>query len=154
MTAGASRLIPPVRRPRASDAELPPFPAAGSAAPLPVGTLREGSCERRAIHEHATGETVLERIMDEGEVRHPHTGLVLTSRNEDRFLIHPDDPSSARGRCRWSESFARDGWRASAETEVEALDRAFRMGVKLVTTDADGGVHRQEWDETIPRDLA
>jgi hypothetical protein len=89
-------------------------------------------------------------------VTHLHTGITLRAASWDIFRIHPDDPNSAQGTCRWEKSFARGDWRAELETEVQVSARAdvWRIRAHLVARDADGVVAERTWEEDVPRDLA
>lgn len=152
---GKSRLLLPVRPPQGSDAELADFPRPESAEPLRKTVLRAGSYARKVTTDQTTGETVLERLSDEGLVRHEHTGLELAISNADRFGIHPDDPASAWASSDWKKSFTRGDWTASVETstKVQALRDVFRVTGRVVASDAEGVVFERDWAEDIPRDL-
>ena len=145
LTLTEARLLLPARPPRAEDAALPPFPPPEGAAPHRARVLRPGGFGRRVSQDQVAGRHVWERVADGGEVLHEDTGLVLTSRCEDRFETGPD---GATGRSTWSLA-RRDRHRGP----IDAGPHAFRVCARLVACDADGEVHREDWDETIPRDL-
>jgi hypothetical protein len=156
LTIGSARLDLPTRPPAPSDAQLPEFGPAEGTEPLRTEVLEPGSFHRRRSIDYATGVETHERFDDTGLVTHLHTGITLRAASWDIFRIHPDDPNSAQGTCRWEKSFARGDWRAELETEVQVSARAdvWRIRAHLVARDADGVVAERTWEEDVPRDLA
>jgi putative CocE/NonD family hydrolase len=156
LAIGSARLDLPTRPPAPSDAQLPEFGPAEGTEPLRTEVLEPGSFHRRRSIDYATGVETHERFDDTGLVTHLHTGITLRAASWDIFRIHPDDPNSAQGTCRWEKSFARGDWRAELETEVQVSARAdvWRIRAHLVARDADGVVAERTWEEDVPRDLA
>jgi len=152
---GESRLHLPVRAAQSADATLAPFPPADAATPLVQHMIEPGQSARRVTTDQTTGETVYERIADDGTVHHAHTGLDVTVRCHERFTIREGDPNSATGHCAWTKRYQRGDWVAHLETEVtvRAAREAFIISARLEARDADGVVASRRWDETIPRDL-
>jgi hypothetical protein len=142
LAIGSARLDLPTRPPAPSDAQLPEFGPAEGTEPLRTEVLEPGSFHRRRSIDYATGVETHERFDDTGLVTHLHTGITLRAASWDIFRIHPDDPNSAQGTCRWEKSFARGDWRAELETEVQVSARAdvWRIRAHLVARDADGVV--------------
>ena len=73
----------------------------------------------------------------------------------DRFTIHPDDPTSAKGECFWRKSYSRGDWAAEVETEtrVQALAEVWRVAALLIAREDGKEIFRRDWSEDIPRDL-
>ena len=155
LSLSEARLVLPLA-PRDDGASPPAFGPPEGAAPLESETLKAGGYERTRRIDYATGVETYERTEDTGLERHAQTGLELRARSRETFRIHPDDPCSAVGLCRWEKSFARGDWQAelSAEVSVEALRDRWRIAATLEARDADGLVDRREWREDVPRDMA
>ena len=155
LTLDRARLVLPVRSARPEDAALTPFPPAEGAAPLEAEAITPGSYSRTRTIDYVTGEECYARLSDTGTERHLHTGLIVSDVNEDRFWIHPDDPATARGACRWLMTFRRDGWSAEVEAEISvaATPEHWRIEASLLARDKDGEVFRRAWSEAVPRDL-
>ena len=155
LTLSEARLVLPLA-PRDDGALPPAFGPPEGAAPLESETLEAGGYERTRRIDYVTGVETYERAEDTGLERHAQTGLELRARSRETFRIHPDDPCSAVGLCRWEKSFAHGDWRAelSAEVSVEALRDRWRIAATLEARDADGLVDRREWREDVPRDMA
>ena len=115
---GASRLLLPVRPATDADRDLPAFGRPEAAAPMTVDTERESSFTRRHVTDLVTGEVLYERLADDGRERHHHTDLTVDITSSERFWIHPDDPATARGECRWDKSYSRGDWTASVSATV------------------------------------
>lgn len=154
VTLEQPRLDLPLRAPCALDDQLAPFREAEGALPLETETLSEWAYRRARQIDYATGVETFERISDSGEDLHKHTGIATRSTTSEVFSIHPSDPNTASGRCKWTKSFARGGWRAEVETEVtvQALAQAWRVAARLTARQGDELVAEREWREDIARD--
>lgn len=154
LRAGA-RLTLPLRPARPEDADLPDFLPAEAAAPLAFEQLSPGTSERSVKQDLITGLETYIRYGDTGSVRHTHTAMTVRYRDEDRFVIHPDDPNSAHGTCTWKKSYARGDWRAEvdATVSVRALEKVWRISAELVARDGENEIFRRDWNEDIARDL-
>ena len=152
---GSARLDLPVRPARDSDEELAPFPPPEGARPAPIKQHSRSLYERRRDVDLGTGGETCSRSSSAGPVTHEHTGLTVKRSSSERFHIHPEDPNSAIGTCRWYESYSRDDWKAEVRTEVSvhALRDCWRIEASLVARDADGVVAERKWNEDVPRDL-
>jgi predicted acyl esterase len=155
LTLEHARLDLPLRPARASEPALPDFGPPEAARPLETEVREAGGSHRTRLMDYATGAETHERFEDTGRVTHLHTGLTLRTVSRETFGIHPDDPNSATGTCRWDKSFARGDWRAelAAEVHVAALPDAWRITARLTARDGDGLVAERAWAEDVPRDL-
>jgi putative CocE/NonD family hydrolase len=155
LTLEGARLDLPLRPITATETRLSDFALPEGATALQTEVLEPGSDHRTRSVDYATGLETYERVSDTGLVTHLHTGITLRAASRETFTIHPDDPNSATGTCRWDKSFARDDWRAelTAEVLVEARADVWKVTATLLATDADGTVAERSWSEDIPRDL-
>lgn len=152
---GSARLDLPVRPNRDSDEELAPFPPPEGASPAPIKQHSRSLYDRRRDVDLTTGGETYSRSSSAGPATHMHTGLTVKRSSSERFHIHPEDPNSATGTCRWCESYSRDDWKAEVRTEVSvhALRDCWRIEASLVARDAEGVVAERKWNEDVPRDL-
>ena len=152
---GSARLDLPVRPRRNSDKELAPFPPPEGASPGPIKQHSRNLYDRRRDVDLTTGGETYSRSSSAGPATHMHTGLTVKRSSSERFHVHPEDPNSAIGTCRWCESYSRDDWKAEVRTEVSvhALRDCWRIEASLVARDAEGVVAERKWNEDVPRDL-
>ncbi|RUU58669.1 hypothetical protein [Mesorhizobium sp. M2C.T.Ca.TU.002.02.1.1] len=151
-----SRLILPVRKPQPLDKTLPEFEGPESATPMAQDVIKAGEPFRREVTTNQiTGESTYTIVSDAGTVRHPHTGMTLTQRQTEIFIVHPDDPNSARGTVTWDKTYARGDWnaRVSVSATVRALRDVWRMETHLVARAGDEVVVDREEVKEFPRDL-
>ena len=66
--------------------------------------------------DQASGIVTLTIRDDFGENEDLDHGLITGATAEERWNIHPDDPLSARGHTRWSETLRRGEWQVRTET--------------------------------------
>lgn len=152
---GSARLDLPVRPTRDSDEELALFPPPEGACPAPIKLHSRSQYDRRRDVDLCTGGETYSRSSCAGPATHMHTGLTVKRSSSERFHVHPEDPNSAIGTCRWCESYSRDDWKAEVRTEVSvhALRDCWRIEASLVARDADGILAERQWNEDVPRDL-
>jgi predicted acyl esterase len=150
---GASHLELPVRPPRE---EAPrPFEEPEGSPPMAAETLRGASNSRKAIHDQASGETVIEIVADFGEILNKSLGLATGSIARETYRILPDDPLSARVDTHWTETLARGDWRVRTETftAMRADKETFYVTARLEAYEGDALVLARDWDEGVARDL-
>lgn len=152
--AGA-KLHLPVRPPQERDAELPEFEPAEGAKPIDEETIQPGGYWRYHETDQVLGVECYKRIMDSGVVRHAHTDLTLRNLNTDTYLIHPDDPNSARVTSDWLKTYARGNWQAEVETSstIAALGDVWQIEVTVIARENGEEVFRKTYAEDVPRDL-
>jgi putative CocE/NonD family hydrolase len=151
-----SRLILPVRTAQPLDATLKAFEGPESARPMAQEVIKAGEPFRRDVATNQiTGETTYSVVSDAGTVRHPHTGITLSARQTETFIVHPDDPNSARGTVTWDKSYARGDWnvRISVSATVRALRDVWRMETHIIAHAGDELVLDRDEVREFPRDL-
>ncbi|MFD1911024.1 CocE/NonD family hydrolase [Halodurantibacterium flavum] len=151
LTGGALSL--PVR-PGAGDADEVTFAPPESAPPLALEMLRAESHRRDTTICRRTGTVTLTIEDDFGEARDPNHGLIAGSVLRERWSIHPDEPTSARGETHWTQVVERDGLRlrTEARTELWSDPREFHLRAQLEAYEGDRLIHSREIRESIPRD--
>ncbi|WP_171101839.1 CocE/NonD family hydrolase [Ruegeria sp. HKCCD7255] len=75
--------------------------------PKPQTVLRKSQNSRQAVTDMNTGEIHLVIEDDFGKTRDDLHGLITGSTAYEKWSIHPDDPLSARGECRWTQELRR-----------------------------------------------
>ncbi|ESZ56089.1 peptidase S15 [Mesorhizobium sp. L103C120A0] len=151
-----SRLILPLRKPQQLDARLAAFEGPESATPMAQEVIKAGEPFRREVTTNQiTGEATYTVVSDGGTVRHPHTGITVSARQTDVFVVLPDDPNSARGTVTWENSYGRGDWdvRVMVSATVRALRDVWRMETHLVARAGDEVVVDREDVKEFPRDL-
>jgi hypothetical protein len=125
-----------------------------AATPWQIETLRPAKSERCVEHDHMTGVVTLIVSDDFGEVRDKEHGLVHGSTVRERWSIHPDDPSSARGEIDWTQSYARDGWSVRTETRSAMWSdaKSFHLSARIAAFEGDHLVFERDFGEAVPRD--
>jgi putative CocE/NonD family hydrolase len=108
-TGAASRLVLPVRPPRASDGDLRPFAEPEGSPPLDLRHLAEGFASRTVERDLATGASTLTYAYGNGRVVLPN-GIELAERYREVFAVVEDDPLSAAVRTDASIELGRGDW--------------------------------------------
>jgi hypothetical protein len=150
-----TRLDLPVHLAGQEAGPLPDFDPPEGAPPLETEILEPGGHTRTRVHDVGTGTEIHTRFSDSGLERHRHTGIAVRDICEERFAIHPDDPNSAEGTCRWQKTYRRGDWHADLDTQVSvrALADTWQIDATLIARDADGIVTERRWSEAVTRDL-
>ena len=78
--------------------------------------LRKSKNSRKISIDYETGVTSVIIKDDFGSNRDLENGLVISSKAEEIWSIHPNDPLSAFGKTHWTEERARDEWSIRTET--------------------------------------
>ncbi|MBU0581609.1 MAG: CocE/NonD family hydrolase [Alphaproteobacteria bacterium] len=123
-----------------------------AATPWKIETLRP-STNSRTVKRTADGRVRLDIVDDFGEVRDLDHGLVSGGTAEESWTIDPDDPLSAHGSTRWTQTLSRDGWSVSTETLTEMTSDAtsFHLRGRIVAREGSRLVFERDFDETAPR---
>ncbi len=156
IAAGDSTLALPVRPARAEDADLRPFEEPQSATPVNTTMLEPSSYESSVSHDVVTGVVTHRVIADEGKtVFNEHEGWTVASHHEEVYRVHPDDPNSTELDITWHENFSRGAWAVSSRTRtiMRSTPTHFLLRGELEARMDNEEVHREIWEEEIPRDL-
>jgi putative CocE/NonD family hydrolase len=142
----------PLRDTAQSDERV--FPPPDADAPWETEELRAANHVRRSETDHLTGDVHLVIEDDFGKRRDTEHGLVAGLVARERWRIHPDDPLSAYGACRWSSELERGEIRLRTETRCEMWSDAthFHLGATLEAYENDALVYERSETDSIPRD--
>jgi uncharacterized protein len=159
-------------RPGTSALHLPvraPTPDAPAPRPLPepprrdarrrITRVREGSMERSYHVDLTTGTTTHRTFLDGGvfgpvgDMRLDETGTVLHDRSDRRFVIHPDDPLTARATMEQTAGFSRDDWNVKVHCYAEQTSTAtdFHLTARIRCWNGDALFFEKEETFIIPR---
>jgi hypothetical protein len=152
---GGSALELPVRPDRKEDRKLKPFPPAETAAPLKETALRQASSRWTVERDLATGVVTNARLTDDGSYRLDEIDLVTDDKSGRMFVIHPDDPLSAKVEHWTEKSYARGRFKARARTEVRmrAEREHFVIEARLDAFEGEQPILSRTWSKRIKRDL-
>ncbi len=152
--AGPSALLLPVRRARAEDAQLAPFPPAEASPPEPTTALSPGGDRRSWTRDIATGETVLTIESEDGRVRFDNHGLVSDGSRRSVYRIAPDDPNSGSVDIAFRLAAERGDWRVRTETRAvfRSTPTEFLIEATLDAWEGEVRVCARNWSTRIPRD--
>lgn len=142
----------PVRETATGDERSFPPPEAES--PWQVEPLREPQNSRRVTTDMGSGLVTLEIVDDFGRRRDSDHGLESGGVAREWWVIHPDDPLSARGRTHWTAELGRGDWQVRTETysEMWADRENFYLTGRLEAWSGEELVYSRDVEERIPRD--
>ncbi|MFO1091255.1 MAG: CocE/NonD family hydrolase [Hyphomicrobiales bacterium] len=144
----------PVRAASPLDRKLPPFPPAESSAPFETVQLQPASNTWTVSENVMTGETVLERVNDDGYRRLPSIDLEQGTRAAFRYTIKAADPLSATFASHVARRYKRGDWDLSIDTKMEMTSTLthFLVEAVLEAKEASEVVRRRTFSLKIPRD--
>jgi putative CocE/NonD family hydrolase len=130
------------------------FPPPDSAPPWNTETLRPEAHSRKRETDMVTGVVSLIIQDDFGEVRDLDHGLISGGVARESWHIHPDDPTSANGKCHWTKTMARDDIRLRTEAFCEMTCDAthFYLSARMEAYENDTLIYERDLTDTIPRD--
>lgn len=159
LVTGESRLVLPVRKPRAGDGETP-FSEPESAPRARTTRMSEGRIERRfsydPVQERALYLTDADGgVFGEGMMRFDEIGTAQDHALKRELSIRPNDPLSATYKLTSRYVMQRPGWDIRIEvlcTMTSDADTFFLSG-ELEALEGGRSVVRRTWREEIARDL-
>lgn len=154
-TGPGSFLDLPVRPQRAEDSTLPDFQPPEHNQPRPH--RKSGAVERtRQIKEDTAGRTIeIHDVSRNGRTHLLDSNLEVSSKNEDRYLIHEHQPLAARAVSTGTMSLKRDDWNITAKTYSDMTADADHFHLTNVLDAYEGKVRvfTKTWHLKIPRNL-
>ncbi|RLK11211.1 CocE/NonD family hydrolase [Ruegeria conchae] len=144
-------IIIPTRPPHQSNEYNFAPPDAESANPVSV--LRETQNSRRVELDMTTGETHLIIEDDFGKLRDETHGLITGSTATEKWSIHPDNPLSARGYCRWTQEQQRGESFLFTESvcEMWSDNKNFFVRAEISAFENNELVYSKTLEDTVPR---
>lgn len=121
--------------------------------PRPVTTLRAPQNARRVEVDMNTGQTHMIIEDDFGMVQDEAHGLINGSTAFEKWSIHPDDPLSARGTCRWTQEMQRDEIKLLTETNCEMWSNSeeFFLRAEINAYENEVLIFSKTVEDTVPR---
>lgn len=116
-------------------------------------TLRAENHIRRQETDRVTGNVALVIEDDFGKMRDIGHGLVTGSTARETWVIHPDDPLSAKGSCHWTEELERDDIRLRTETRSEIWSDAthFHLSARVDAYENNKLIYERSLVDSIKR---
>ena len=148
---GAALLLP-VRRPRAADRRLKPFPGPVTAPEKDVAEGEPGPRVNEIARDVASGRQVELSVRHSGKLSFPH-GVETEVSGSYRLEISPDDPNSAVCESAWTTRQEKGRWKVRVETRTRLTSdpKAFHLDAEMAAFSADRRVSRRRWKVRIPR---
>ncbi|MGD8325143.1 MAG: CocE/NonD family hydrolase [Gammaproteobacteria bacterium] len=153
--AGISSAFLPIRKPKATDAELRPFDSPEAAPPLATTMIRPERHNWRVIRDLETDVSTLEVTNDSGIVRIDDIDLEVGRKALEWYTYKGDEFNSVRGESVWERTFRRGNWeiRSVTRTVLTSTAEEFRLRAELDAYEGDKRVLSRNWDAVIPRDF-
>ena len=131
------------------------FEAPVAADPWRTRVIRATSNSRQTLFDQQTGITTLQIVDDFGEVEDLDHGLIHGSVAREWWQIHPDDPTSARGRCHWGDRLARGDWSVRTDTHSEMWSDAenFYLTARVEAYEGEALIFERDHERKIARRL-
>ncbi|MBW2622764.1 MAG: hypothetical protein JRD68_07640 [Deltaproteobacteria bacterium] len=153
-TGQESRLILPVRLPRAEDGRIADFQGPEGARPMEHETLEKPGMTREIKQDIVSGLRTIEHSSTYGRVRLKNN-METDGSSLDVYTINDHDPCSAAVRCERTYTMTRGKWRTRVEvsSRMTSTRGHFRVISTLEAFKGDSRICHCEWDFEIPRDL-
>ena len=150
--AGGALDLPVRARADAEEWDFPPVDE--DVTPWQVEALRAPENIRRVEEDLSSGLVTVIIEDDFGKQRDLGHGLISGGISRERWVIHPDDPLSARGITHWTEETGRDDMMLRTETFAEMWSdrKEFHVTARLEAYENDTLVYQKEMTDSIPRD--
>ena len=124
-----------------------------AAEPWQVRTLREAANSRVTKTDHGTGYMTLNIKDDFGEVEDLDHGLITGGVASERWVIHPDDPTSAVGETHWTQTLKRGEWEVRTETtsRMWSDETHFHLRARIEAFEGRDLIYSRDEDAQIVR---
>lgn len=153
---GTSTIILPTRKRRAEDDAIAPLPPPKQSRVHPRSVMKEAAPSFfRFTTDLESGEQLFTYGSDTGTIRLDRHGWTFSSTNENRYVIHPDDPNSARIDLRTTDTYAREGQldvRIEARQVMTSDESHFIIDADIEAYEDGEMIFSRQWHERIPRD--
>ncbi|WP_300513814.1 CocE/NonD family hydrolase [Aliiroseovarius sp.] len=129
------------------------FEPPDAADPWATRILRAAANSRVTKTDHGTGYMTLMIEDDFGEVEDADHGLINGTIARERWVIHPDDPTSAVGETNWTQTLRRGDWsvRTEASTRMWADATHFHLRARIEAYEGDSLLHARDEEAQIIR---
>lgn len=152
---GSSRLILPIRVPRASDADLAPFEPPELAPAFPVTEIVPESGSRSVTENIATGEVTVTTLKNWGTYKLDLIGVETFGQLEEIYTINHDDPLSAKVHILGATGFATADVRVEIRTDMtmSATETDWLLDNRVEAIEDGKIVYERKFVKTIPRNF-
>jgi uncharacterized protein len=152
---GHTRVLLPVRAPRATDDGPSLFPPPEGVEPPAQTTVVPRAYGWNVNRDMISRRSMLETVKDEGGFLLDDIGLELHSKTTERYTFVDGDHSSPRGEVAAIRRFVRDDWMVETRTRtvLTCTPESFVIHATLDAYEGEKRVFAKLWDRTIPRDL-
>lgn len=130
-----------------------PFAEPEAAAPLVLHYERSPANTREVVSDAMSGR-VTTRIHDDfGRYRFDDHGLTVEQVCDEKYSMLPNDPLSASSEQRWTYKAGRGEWQVEVKSVLRLTADVEKFMIEAVQTAWENGeqVHRQAWNEEVPR---
>jgi hypothetical protein len=152
--SGACSIKLPLRPPAPRDCEVL-FEPAEISPPVPTTRIAPGESGKTVEDDIATGLRTIRLKTDHGTYAINDRDIVTSSWNTDTFIIHPDDPLSARliTEYAWAVRSGPSDMEAKGRTELTADAENFYLTWRIEACEHGRIVHSKGATRTIKRDF-
>jgi uncharacterized protein len=150
-----SKLILPVRAPRAEDKYLRPFDKPETATPPEITQLIPEVHQWKVERDLATDETNLIVVKDDGRYKIQDINLEMESSTEEKYTVFGNDSLSLKGETFLHYEFKRDGWniRTVTHTELTSDEQYFYINADVDAYEGDVRIFCNSWNRKVLRNL-
>ncbi len=152
---GKSRLILPIREPKASDKNLRYLGEPNSSPALATTMLAPAQREWTVTHNLANNEVTLRVLNNDARYRLNDIDLELQKDVTEKYSYRNNNYDTVRGEVVSTRSLKRGDWQAISitRTMLTSTRTHFRILATLDAYEGDRRLFSKSWDETILRDL-
>ncbi len=151
--SGKSRIILPVRKPRAEDRNLPSIAKPVSAETIKTKLLTPNQRKWTVTHNLANNEITVEITKDDGAFRLANNRLEVHKQVRERYIYNHNIYNSVRGEVRGIRTFRRKDWsvKTITKTVLTSDETHFFIRAELDAFEGDVRIFSRTWDEKVLR---
>jgi uncharacterized protein len=152
--SGKSSVHVPIRK-KIENEKAVDWKPAEAAEPVELKELSKPFHQRDASTDPKTGEWKLAIVDDFGRSKIVEHGLETYSCGRENYVIHPDDPLSAKMETHWTEELKRGTWQVRTETygRLTATKTHWQVWGRVEAYEGKKRVFEKEFSEEIERKL-
>ncbi|MBX2881533.1 MAG: CocE/NonD family hydrolase [Granulosicoccus sp.] len=152
---GESKLHLPIYLEHGEKLKLTEFKDSAPGQPMATTTLRESKQSRDITVDPESGNHVWEINADNGAIRFEDSQLEMSSKNLQRYTIHPNDPLSACAEYEWEWEYRRGAeWvtKTWTRTEITCDQKHFYLKAESIAWEHDQIIFSKTWNKKYVRD--
>lgn len=150
-----SRLILPVRPPRAEDSALRPFGPPRMAEPLPMTLIAPADRRWTVNLDLGSNRVELNVVNNDAHYRLDDTLMASKRHARESYSYVNNDYATLRGFVEQVREFRRDDWVVSTltRTVLTSTETDFAIHATLDAYEGEARIFSRSWDEKVPRNL-